>query len=92
MIITVAMIFYIVLLLFTAWYMWQRRNGTFLVYDVEGNPELASILKWTAIALLIESILGIFLLFFGNKYLNLITIFLSCITILIFSLLFNQKN
>ncbi|MFR4967446.1 hypothetical protein [Lactobacillus kalixensis] len=92
MIVTIAMLIYILLLLLTAWYMWHRRNGTFIIFDIGGNPELATILKWTAIALLCESVLGAVLLFLGNKYLNLITISLSCITLLIFSLLFNQKN
>lgn len=92
MIIKIVMIIYILLLLLTAWYMWHRRSGQFLVYDVGSHPELAKILKWTSLALTCESILGIVLVALGNKYLNLITIALSCLTLLIFSLLFNQNN
>ena len=66
--------------------MWHRRNGHFLIYDVGGDPRMANILKWTSIALLIESVIGIFILFAGNKYLNLITLFLASLTILVFSL------
>lgn len=86
------MLIFIVVLLLTAWYMWHRRNGYFMIYDVGGDPRLGKILKITAIALFVESILGIILLFLNNKYLNLITIALGSLTILIFSLLINQKN
>lgn len=92
MLIKLVMIVFILLLLLTAWYMWHRRGGQFLIYDVGGNPKLAHILTTTSIALCLESILGIILLFFNNKYLNLITIALACLTILIFGLLFNKNN
>ena len=49
-------------------------------------------MSWTAIILILETILGLFLVFQKNKYLNLITLILSSITILIFSLLLNQKD
>lgn len=86
MTIKIVMIIFILLLLLTSWYMWHRRNGHFLIYDVGGDPRMANILKWTSIALLIESVIGIFILFAGNKYLNLITLFLASLTILVFSL------
>lgn len=86
MIIKIVMIIFIFLLLLTSWYMWHRRNGHFLIYDVGGDPHMANILKWTSIALLIESVIGIIILFMGNKYLNLITLFLASLTILVFGL------
>lgn len=86
MTIKIVMIIFILLLLLTSWYMWHRRNDQFLIYDVGGDPRMANILKWTSIALLIESVIGIFILFAGNKYLNLITLFLASLTILVFSL------
>ena len=92
MVIKIVMIFFILLLLLTSWYMWHRRNGHFLIYDIGGDPRLSTILKWTSIALLAESILGIVLLFMGNKYLNLITLFLSSLTILTFGLSITQKT
>lgn len=92
MLIKIVMSIFILVLLLTSWYMWHRRNGSFLIYDVGGNPELSRILKITSIALLIESLIGIIILFFSNKYLNLITLILGSLTILIFSLLINQKN
>lgn len=92
MVIKIVMIIFILLLLLTSWYMWHRRNGHFLIYDIGGDPRLSTILKWTSIALLAESILGIVLLFMGNKYLNLITLFLASLTILTFGLSITQKT
>lgn len=92
MAIKIVMIIFILLLLLTSWYMWHRRNGHFLIYDIGGNPRLSNILKWTSVALLAESILGIILLFMGNKYLNLITLFLASLTILAFGLSITQNK
>lgn len=92
MAIKIVMIIFILLLLLTSWYMWHRRNGHFLIYDIGGDPRLSNILKWTSVALLAESILGIILLFMGNKYLNLITLFLASLTILTFGLLITQNK
>ena len=92
MAIKIVMIIFILLLLLTSWYMWHRRNGHFLIYDVGGDPRLSNVLKWTSIALLIESVIGIFILFMGNKYLNLITLLLASLTILTFSLLITNNK
>lgn len=92
MAIKIGMIIFILLLLLTSWYMWHRRNGHFLIYDIGGDPRLSNILKWTSVALLAESILGIILLFMGNKYLNLITLFLASLTILAFGLSITQNK
>ena len=92
MAIKIVMIIFILLLLLTSWYMWHRRNGHFLIYDVGGDPRLSNVLKCTSIALLIESVIGIFILFMGNKYLNLITLFLASLTILTFSLLITNNK
>lgn len=92
MAIKIVMIIFILLLLLTSWYLWHRRNGHFLIYDIGGDPRLSNILKWTSVALLAESILGIILLFMGNKYLNLITLFLASLTILAFGLSITQNK
>ncbi|RVU71280.1 hypothetical protein EJK17_03565 [Lactobacillus xujianguonis] len=92
MAIMIVMIIFILLLMLTAWYLWHRRGGHFLIYDVGGNPRLGTIFKWTSIALLVVSLLGIVILFMANKYANLITLILGSLTILIFSLLINQNN
>ncbi|OXC15626.1 hypothetical protein [Lactobacillus crispatus] len=92
MAIKIVMTIFILLLLLTSWYMWHRRNGHFLIYDIGGDPRLSNILKWTSVALLAESILGIILLFMGNKYLNLITLFLASLTILAFGLSITQNK
>lgn len=92
MAIKIVMIIFILLLLLTSWYMWHRRNGHFLIYDIGGDPRLSNILKWTSVALLAESVLGIILLFMGNKYLNLITLFLASLTILAFGLSITQNK
>lgn len=70
----------------------QPKRSFFLIYNTDNNPKFTIILTWTSIALLFESILGVLLLFLTNKYMNLITLLLSTLTILIFSLLINQKN
>ena len=92
MAIKIVMIIFILLLVLTSWYMWHRRKGHFLIYDIGGDPRLSNILKWTSVALLAESILGIILLFMGNKYLNLITLFLASLTILAFGLSITQNK
>lgn len=86
------MLIFILVLLLTSWYMWHRRNGHFIIYDVGSDPRLAMVLKVTSISLFLESLLGIVLLFVANKYLNLITLALGSLTILIFGLLINKKN
>lgn len=92
MIIKIVMIIFILLLLLTASYMWCQRNGRFLTYDASSDPRLSNLLKWTAIALVIESVIGIILLALGNKYLNLITLALASVTILAFSLSITSKK
>lgn len=92
MAIKIVMIIFILLLLLTSWYMWRQRDGIFLTYDAGSDPRLSNILKWTAIALLIESIIGVIILCLGNKYLNFITLLLASLTILIFSLSITQKK
>lgn len=86
------MIIFILLLLLTASYMWRQRNERFLTYDASSDPQLSNLLKWTAIALVIESVIGIILLALGNKYLNLITLALASLTILAFSLSITSKK
>lgn len=92
MAIKIVMIIFIILLMLTSWYLWHRRSGHFLIYDVGGDPRLGTIFKWTSVALLVESVVGILLLFLADKYANLITLILGSVTILIFSLLINKKN
>lgn len=92
MLLTIFMLVYIFLLLLTAWYMWHRRSGAFLTYDVGSNPHLERVLTVTAICLLLEAILGIFLLFLTSRYFNLITLILSCLTLLFFGLVINQNK
>lgn len=92
MVIKLAVGAFIVLLLLTALYMWHQRNGIFLTFDAGSDPKLSKTLSYTSIALLIESVIGVFILFLGNKYLNLITLALASLTLIIFSIFFNQKN
>ena len=92
MIIKIVMIIFILLLLLTASYMWRQRNERFLTYDASSDPQLSNLLKWTAIALVIESVIGIILLALVNKYLNLITLALASLTILAFSLSITSKK
>jgi hypothetical protein len=92
MILTIFMLIYILLLMLTSWFMWHRRNGQFIIYDVGSNPFLGKVLKTTSIALMLEAVLGLLLLFLAGRYYNLITLFLSCLTLLIFGLLINANK
>ena len=92
MIIKVAIIIYLAVLLLTAYYLWHNRKTHFLIYNSKNIANFSSIMTGTAILLFIESLIGIFLAFQSNEYLNLITLALSTVTILIFSLLLNQKD
>ena len=92
MILKFVMTIYLVIILVTALYLWSNRKRQFLIYSQKSNTSFTHIMSWTAIILTIECLIGCFILFQANKYLNLITLFLSSITILIFSLLINQKN
>lgn len=83
---------YLAILLATACYLWNNRKRQFLIFNQKNNGNFTSIMSWTAIILAIEFVIGCFLLFQDNKYLNLLTLVLSSITILIFTLLINQKN
>lgn len=92
MILKIIMLIYLAVLFITAFYFWHNRNTHFLIFNNNNNSNFKSIMTWTAIILILEVILGLFLLLQDNKYLNLITLLISSITILIFSLLINQKN
>lgn len=92
MILKIFMLIFILLLLLTAGYMWQKKSSHFIIYDMSTHPELTTVLKYTSITLILESILGVIFLFFNNKYLNLITIAFASLTILIFGLIFSKKN
>ena len=83
--IRIFMIIFIACLLLTAWYLWHRRNGAFLVFDVSSSPELHSLMTICSWTLLAISVLGIVLLFFD-------TLFLGSATIFIFALLLSQNN
>ncbi|WEV40564.1 hypothetical protein OZX59_01230 [Lactobacillus sp. ESL0681] len=92
MIIKIVMGIFLLLLLYLAYYLWHNRNGHFLIFNSQNNPYFTTIMSWTAVLLGIECILGFILLFQANKYLNFITLIISSITILTFSLLINQIN
>ena len=92
MAIKIVILIYLVVLLLTAFYLGHNRHRHFLIYKSKNISNFSSLMSWTAIILIIETILGLFLVFQKNKYLNLITLILSSITILIFSLLLNQKD
>ncbi|AWM73574.1 hypothetical protein DKL56_03265 [Lactobacillus apis] len=92
MILKIVIILYLAVLLLAASYLWHNRDRHFLVFSSKSNTNFRPIMSWTAIILLLECIIGIIILFQSNKYLNLVTLLLSSITILIFSLLINHEN
>ncbi|BDR60376.1 hypothetical protein [Lactobacillus xylocopicola] len=88
----VFMIIYLIVLLTTAYYLWYNRTDHFLIFNRKNNANFRSIMSWTAVILFLESVIGFFILLLGNRYLNLITLILSSVTIFIFSILINQKD
>ncbi|RMC48672.1 hypothetical protein [Lactobacillus sp. ESL0228] len=83
---------YLVVLLIAAWYLWQKRNDHFLIYNNQNKTNFTSIMAITAIALIADSLIGFCILLQDDKYLNFITLILSCLTILFFGLAINQKD
>ncbi|RMC25190.1 hypothetical protein F5ESL0245_03170 [Lactobacillus sp. ESL0245] len=81
---------YLVVLLIAAWYLWQKRNDHFLIYNNQNKTNFTSIMAITAIALVVDSLIGFVILLQDDKYLNFITLILSCLTILFFGLAINQ--
>jgi uncharacterized membrane protein YwzB len=77
---------YLVVLLVAAWYLWQKRNDHFLIYNKQNQSNVTAIMTRTALALAVESLIGFIILLQDNKYLNFITLILSCLTILFFGL------
>ncbi|MDN6028936.1 MAG: hypothetical protein ACTIAG_00735 [Lactobacillus sp.] len=86
MIIILAMLVFIILLFLTAIYLWRRRNGAFLIYDVGNTPKMNRLLTQSAISLAINGVIGLLILFLAPKFANLLTLGLASILILIFSL------
>ncbi len=86
MIIILAMLVFIVLLFLTATYLWRRRDGAFLIYDVGNTPKMSHLLTQSAISLAINGVIGLLILFLAPKFANLFTLGLASVLILIFSL------
>ncbi|MDF7672143.1 hypothetical protein PT281_02415 [Lactobacillus sp. ESL0701] len=92
MAIKIIMGIYLLILLITSLYLWHCQDKQFLIYNSKSTANFKTIMRWTSILLMIEIILGIFLLLQRSRYLNLVTLIISSLTVLIFSLLINQKN
>lgn len=83
---------YLVVLLVAAWYLWQKRNDHFLIHNKQNQSNVTAIMTRTALALAVESIIGFVILLQDNKYLNFITLILSCLTILFFGLAITKQQ
>lgn len=92
MVLKVIIAFYLIVLLITAYYLWHNRNSHFLIFNGKTTSNFKAIMSGTAIVLFIECIIGLVILLQNNKYLNLLTLVFSSLTILIFSLLINRKS
>jgi uncharacterized iron-regulated membrane protein len=87
MLIKVVMVIFIILLLITAAYLWFNREKISLATG--GKQD--NLLKLTACALLVVSIIGVLILFIGDKLLNVVTLVLACLVILNLGLRLGRK-
>lgn len=92
MIIQFIMLIFILVMLITAFYIWKRRKSKFLVFDATFNLPMQRLMTTVSICLVLTSIIGVIILFFNNKYLNLITLVLGSIIMLIFGLAITKIN
>ncbi|AUI72745.1 hypothetical protein COSHB9_19950 [Companilactobacillus alimentarius] len=86
MIIKVLMIFFIVFLLALAYTLWSHSDKKFLIYSPNENLTLKNIMRFTAILLVLVSILGIVILIIGSEESNLITLLLGSLIAAAFSI------
>ena len=77
MIIKVLMIFFIVFLLALAYILWSHSNGKFLIYSPDENLTLKNVMRFTAVLLILVSIMGIVIAFIGSREANFITLLLA---------------
>lgn len=87
MVINIFMAVFICLLLVTAAYLWLHRKT--LSLGTGGNHE--GVLKKTALALLVVSLIGICILIWGDKLLNVVTLVLACFVIMNLGLRLGRK-
>lgn len=87
MLIKVVMVIFIILLLITAAYLWFNRAKISLATG--GKQD--NLLKLTACALLVVAIIGVLILFIGDKLLNVVTLVLACLVILNLGLRLGRK-
>ncbi|AKP66391.1 hypothetical protein [Companilactobacillus ginsenosidimutans] len=86
MIIQILMVVFIMFLLALAYNLWTHLNKKFLIYSPANNVRLQNAMKFTAILLVIISIIGLIILIFANKQANFITLVLGSITAAGFSI------
>ncbi|CAJ2234542.1 hypothetical protein [Companilactobacillus paralimentarius] len=86
MIIKVLMIFFIIFLLALAYTLWSHSDKKFLIYSPNENLTLKNIMRFTAVLLILVSILGIVVLLVGTKKMNLITLLLGSLIAAAFSI------
>ncbi|MQS44028.1 hypothetical protein FHL03_00865 [Lactobacillus salsicarnum] len=86
MLIQLLMIVFIIFLLGLSYNLWSHLNKKFLIYSPGENLKLQNAMKFTAILLVIISIIGVIILLFGKKELNFITLVLGSITAAGFSI------
>ena len=86
MIIQILMLVFIVFLLALAYNLWSHLNKKFLIYSPADNIGLQKSMKFTAILLVVISIIGIAILVFGSKEANFITLVLGSVTAAGFSI------
>ncbi|MCH4008468.1 hypothetical protein [Companilactobacillus sp.] len=86
MIIQILMVVFILFLLALAYNLWSHLDKKFLIYSPGENKRLQNAMKFTAILLVVISIVGVLILLFGSKEANFITLILGSITAASFSI------
>jgi len=77
MIIKVLMAFFIIFLLALAYTLWSHSDKKFLIYAPDENLTLKNVMRFTAVLLVLVSLLGIGIAIIGSKQANIITLLLG---------------
>lgn len=91
MLINILMTIFIALLVLTAWFLLTHQQRLLLAFGQKPSERKLKIIRWTAIALIIVSLLGIVILIVCPAKWNLATLILACLAILTFSRLIVSK-
>lgn len=90
MIIKIAVLIFLLIVFFLAYFLWSKRNTNFLIFD-SSQKNYTFCMTVTSLSLGLITLFGIFFLFLNNVLLNLLTISLTCLVILFFGITITKK-